>query len=396
MGRDPLGRRRAGLDRGPDRRQEANDDARRRARVSLAAAGRRRLRRHGPDGRRPTKPRGVPVRTATVRAARPRRRRCVLTGTLRPRAQVQVVAEVAARLLRVAAATRARACAQGEVLAVLDATDYRLAHERATAALAVAEANRAHAEAEKERADNLLKTGGITDKDRLAAQVGLQVAEASLAQARAEAAIAGAAARARARCARPSPAAWRKRHGGRRARMLAAGTPLFTLVDDAVLEFRAARALGRLRQGAAWARRCDVTVDALPGRPSQGAWRAWRRWSTSARARSRWWCEVPGQRPAWWAACSRAPRVRVGQVPGALVVPPARARARRQPTRRRPQAFVVDGRQGGAAHGRPWASKSADAVQVTSGLAAGDAGRARSAGRPRRPARPSRSRRRGK
>ena len=69
--------------------------------------------------------------------------------------------------------------AAGEVLAVLDDTDYRLSNERAQAALAVAEANRAHALAEKERAENLLKTGGITDKDHLSAQVALQVAEAS-------------------------------------------------------------------------------------------------------------------------------------------------------------------------------------------------------------------------
>ena len=69
---------------------------------------------------------------------------------------------------------------------MLDETDYRLSHDRAKAALAVAEANRAHAVAEKERADNLLKTGGITDKDHLSAQVALQVAEASLAPGRAE------------------------------------------------------------------------------------------------------------------------------------------------------------------------------------------------------------------
>ena len=66
------------------------------------------------------------------------------------------------------------------MLAVLDPTDYRLTHERAQAALAVAEANHAHAHAEKERAENLLKTGGITDKDRLSAQVSLQVAEAAV------------------------------------------------------------------------------------------------------------------------------------------------------------------------------------------------------------------------
>ena len=56
-------------------------------------------------------------------------------------------------------------------------------------ALAVAEANRSHALAEQERAQSLLKTGGITAKDSLSAEVALQVAEASVAQVKAEAAI---------------------------------------------------------------------------------------------------------------------------------------------------------------------------------------------------------------
>ena len=79
---------------------------------------------------------------------------------------------------------------RGQLLAVLDAADVRLARDRAKAHLDVAEANRAHARAEKDRADRLLKTGGITDKDHLSAQVAVQVADASHAQARSELAIA--------------------------------------------------------------------------------------------------------------------------------------------------------------------------------------------------------------
>jgi len=45
----------------------------------------------------------------------------VVTGTLRPRAQVQVVAEVAARLVRVVRDEGASVAA-GDVLAVLDDT----------------------------------------------------------------------------------------------------------------------------------------------------------------------------------------------------------------------------------------------------------------------------------
>src|SRR5262249_42144562 len=103
------------------------------------------------------------VRTATVQP-RDLDQRLVLTGTLRPRAQVQVGAEVGGRLLRVARDEGARVGA-GDLLAQIDPTDYELGGQRAAAALAVAQANRAHAQVEKDRADNLLKTGGITDKD---------------------------------------------------------------------------------------------------------------------------------------------------------------------------------------------------------------------------------------
>jgi multidrug efflux pump subunit AcrA (membrane-fusion protein) len=85
----------------------------------------------------PEQSRSVPVRTARVES-RDLDRTVLLTGTLRPRSQVQVVAEVRARLLRILKDEGARV-SQGETLAILDATDYRLAHDRARAALAVAE-----------------------------------------------------------------------------------------------------------------------------------------------------------------------------------------------------------------------------------------------------------------
>jgi RND family efflux transporter MFP subunit len=203
--------------------------------------------------------RAVPVRTARVET-RDLQERLELTGTLRPRAQVNVAAEVSARMVRLLEDEGARV-AEGEVIATLDATDYRLAHDRAQAALAVAEANRAHALAERDRADQLVRTGGITDKDRLAAQVALQVAEASLAQVKAEVAIA------RQTLTRTEV---RAPFSGRVARrladvgaLLAPGTPIVTLVDDEVLEFRAqvpSADYDKVRVGAAVA----VTVDALP------------------------------------------------------------------------------------------------------------------------------------
>ncbi|HET6897413.1 MAG TPA: efflux RND transporter periplasmic adaptor subunit, partial [Vicinamibacteria bacterium] len=60
--------------------------------AALAAAGCDRTAQTAPEA----KPRGVPVRTVTVQE-RDLHDEVVLTGTLRPRAQVQVVAEVAAR-----------------------------------------------------------------------------------------------------------------------------------------------------------------------------------------------------------------------------------------------------------------------------------------------------------
>lgn len=313
----------------------------------------------------PAPSRGLAVRTA-VASTRDIPDEIVLTGTLHPRAQVQIVAEVSARLVRVLKEEGARV-AKGETLAVLDDTDYRLANDRAEAALAVAEANRAHAQAEKERADNLLKTGGITDRDHLAARTALQVADASLSQARAEAAIAGTQL-ARTRVTAPFAGRIAKRFPDPGA-MLATGTPLFTLVDDSRLEFEApvaSRDFGRVKPGAP----VELTVDALPGQVIEGRIA---RIEPLVDERSRSFqvvVEVPGRADLVGGLFARAV-VRVGTVPGAVVVPPA--------------ALVRDGRDPAAAEvfvvrqGR--AEKTAvslgvetpDGVQITRGLSPGDA-----------------------
>lgn len=310
------------------------------------------------------KPRGVPVRTATV-AQRDLTSDLVLNGTLRPRAQVQLVAEVSARLLRVLRDEGARV-SQGETLAVLDDTDYRLAYDRAKAVLAVADANRAHALAERDRAESLLKTGGITDKDRLSAEVSLQVAEASTAQARAEAAIA-AVQLARAQVKAPFSGRVAKRFADPGA-MLASGVPLFTLVDDAVLEFRAtvpSADWSKVGVGAA----VDVTVDALPGLHIQGKVA---RVTPLVDERTRSFeavVEVPGRKELVGGLFARA-SVRVGTVKDALVVPPA-ALLRDGADPSQAEAFVV-------AAGRAQKKtvtlgiEAPDAIQVTKGLSAGD------------------------
>jgi len=309
-------------------------------------------------------PRGLAVRTVTVEK-RDLPEDVVLTGTLHPRAQVQVVAEVAARLLSVARDEGARV-GKGEVLAVLDDTDYRLANDRARAALAMAEANRAHAQAEKERAENLLKTGGITDRDHLSAQVALQVGEASLAQARAEMAIAG---QQLARTTVRAPFAGRvaKRFPDPGS-MLAAGTPLFTLVDDSVLEFEAqvaSRDLAKVKLGVP----VQLSIDALPNARIEG--RVARvEPLVDERSRSfRAVVEVPGRPDLVGGLFARA-FVRVGEVAGALVVPPA-ALVREGSDPAAAAAFVV--RQGKAEKvAVALGVEAPDGIQVTSGLAAGD------------------------
>jgi len=311
----------------------------------------------------PDKARTVPVRTVAV-DRRDLEDVLVLTGTLRPRAQVQVVAEVSARLLRILEDEGARVT-QGEVLAVLDETDYRLGHQRASAALAVAEANRAHAVAERERAESLLETGGITDKDELAARVGLQVAEASLAQARAEAAIAGQQ-QARTQVRAPFSGRLATRHADPGA-LLPAGAPIFTVVDDAVLEFRASvpsADYARVRVGAA----VDVAVDALPGATVRGRVA---RVTPLVEERTRSFAvvvEIPWSAGLVGGMFARA-AVRVGQIQGALVVPPA-ALVRDGADPLRAEVFVIEG---ALARRRTvgLGVEGTDAVQVTSGLTAG-------------------------
>ncbi len=261
--------------------------------------------------------RAVPVRT-TMAVQRAIAEEVFVTGTLKPQAQVQVVSEIAARMLHLNT-DEGRAVGKGEVIAVLDDTDARLAHERASAAVAVAQANREHAVAERDRANNLLKTGGITDKDHLAAEVNLQVAEAALRQAKAEAAIA---AQQVARCQIHAPFSGRiaKRHVDV-GTMLAPGTPVVTLVDNSVIEFRGSvpsADITKVRLGAPVA----VSVDAMPGVVLRGQIT---RVLPVVDERSRSFevvARVADSTQIISGLFARA-RIKVRDIPDALVVPPA-------------------------------------------------------------------------
>lgn len=125
------------------------------------------------------------------------------SGSLRSQSVVDVKAEVGGRLIAVYF-EEGDFVRKDQLLAEIDPVNYRLAYDQAAAALAVAEAGleRAkvaaeHARTEKERADNLLRTGGITQKDHDAAVTGVKeaesqvrLAEAQIGQARAALAVA--------------------------------------------------------------------------------------------------------------------------------------------------------------------------------------------------------------
>jgi RND family efflux transporter MFP subunit len=308
--------------------------------------------------------RTIPVRTATVEV-KDLKETLSLTGTLDPRAEVIVVPEVSARLEQVLKNEGDRV-SRGQLVAVLDAADFELARDRAKANLDVAEANRAHARAEKDRADNLLKTGGITDKDHLAAQVAVQVAEAGHAQARSELAIAE---RQLGRSQIVAPI------GGRIAKrqadagtMVTAGTPLYTIVDDSVFEFRSAVAsgdFGKVKVG----EEVTVSVDALPGFSTQGEVN---RIAPQVDPRSRSFeviIRVPG-RPQLVSGLFARAEVKVRDVPGSLTVPPS-ALLRDGSDPSKAQTYVVVSNKA-ERRDVTVGVEVPDAIQVTSGLKAGE------------------------
>lgn len=308
--------------------------------------------------------RSIPVRTATVQT-QDLAETLSLTGTLDPRAQVTVVPEISARLERVRKNEGDRV-ARGQLLAVLDDADFRLARDRAKAYLDVAEANRAHARAEKDRADSLVKTGGITDKDHLAAQVAVQVADASHSQARSELAIAERQ-MGRSRIMAPISGRIAKRHADA-GTIVAAGTPIYTIVDDSVFELRSSVAsgdFGKLKIGET----VVVTVDALPGFVAEGQVD---RIAPQVDARSRSFeviIRITGGPQLVSGLFARA-QVKVRDVSNSLTVPPA-ALLRDGSDPSKAQTYVVANNKV-ERRDVMVGVEAPDAIQVTSGLKAGE------------------------
>ena len=109
-----------------------------------------------------------------------------VTGSLVSSVAVDVKTEFAGRIIALRK-QEGDAASQGELLAQLDDTNARLSVGQARANLEVAQAAldrmhvaEEHAKTEQDRAQNLLRSGGITDKDLLAAQMASRDARAQV------------------------------------------------------------------------------------------------------------------------------------------------------------------------------------------------------------------------
>jgi len=170
-----------------------------------------------------------------------------ISGTLRSQSIVEVKPEVGGRLISTFF-DEGDLVRKGQLLGEIDSVNYRLAYEQAAAALSVSEAaverarvSEEHARTEKERADNLLRSGGITQKDHLAAVTNVKetstqvrLAEAQCQQARAAVAIAEKALQ-DCKIVAPADGVVQKRSFDKGS-LLIAGVSLFTLVDNSRLE----------------------------------------------------------------------------------------------------------------------------------------------------------------
>jgi membrane fusion protein, multidrug efflux system len=170
-----------------------------------------------------------------------------ISGNLRSLSTIEIKPEVGGRLIAVYF-EEGDSVQKEQLLAEIDPVNYRLAYEQAAAALAVAQAGldrtqvtSEHAKTEKERADNLLHSGGITQKDHQAAltgvkeaETGVRLAQAQIEQAKAALAVAEKALK---DCKIISPAAGHvQKKSYDKGSLLAPGAGIYTLVDNYRLE----------------------------------------------------------------------------------------------------------------------------------------------------------------
>lgn len=225
----------------------------------------------------PAPPARVPVAAVS---AKPFLATVSFTGTLVSRSQVDVKAETTGRVVRFDR-QEGDAVRAGENLVWVNDENYQLDLRQARSAVQVAEAalERAlvlagHAASELERANNLIRSGGITDKDLKAARVADQDARAQVALAQAQldqarAALAVAEKRFRDTVIRaPVSGEIQKRYVNPGA-YVEPSTPVFTLVDNQKLEVESpvpSAELGRIRSG----QKATFTVNSYPGTTFEG------------------------------------------------------------------------------------------------------------------------------
>jgi RND family efflux transporter MFP subunit len=171
----------------------------------------------------------------------------LISGNLRSLSSIEIKPEVGGRLLSVYF-KEGDLVHKGQLLAEIDSANYQLTYDQYAAALSVAQAgleqakvSAEHAETEKNRSDNLWRSGGITQKDLQAAINGvkdsasqIRMAEAQVAQARAALAIADKALK-DCKIYAPAEGHVQKRFFDKGS-LLMAGAPLYTLVDNSRLE----------------------------------------------------------------------------------------------------------------------------------------------------------------
>jgi len=203
-----------------------------------------------------------------------------ITGTLVSNSRVDVKAETTGRVVKFPK-EEGEFVAAGEPVAWVDEENYRLALRQAQAAVAVAEAGlaraqvaEAHSRSELERARNLLKSGGITDKDLKAAEMAEQDARAQtkLAAAQleqAKAALAAAEKKLRDTVIRAPVAGEIQRKYVNTGTYVEPPTPVVTLVDNSRLELESlvpSSSIAPIRAG----QQVTFTVNAFPGETFEG------------------------------------------------------------------------------------------------------------------------------
>jgi RND family efflux transporter MFP subunit len=289
--------------------------------------------------------------------------RIALTGSVRPRNEVEVFAKVSGRVEWLGANVGDRV-KQGQKLAVIEHEEIGWQARSAEAAMAVAKANLAGAELDWHRARTLFEGGSAPQAQVDAAQVKVDLARAQVAQAEAAAGLAAQ------QLANASPTAPVSGTVTRRPVNLGVQvglqSPLFTVQDLSALKLESsvdAAAFARLSRRA----RAVVTVDARPGERFEGQVTLLSPALDAQTRRATVEVEIDNASGRLLPNTFARAEIRVGKLDGALVVP------RDAVLEAAGGAVVYRIRDGKAEAVRPeLGARDGERVVVRSGLADGD------------------------